>query len=69
MLLRFIFRGCLEKRQTPEKPEIIKKLNETDQTKQDKPNLTPRQIGGHFKHSISTVRDGKNTGFKASERV
>ena len=58
MLLGFIFRRLPEKSESLEKPEIIKKLDKTDKTKQGEPDLTPGQIRGQFKHSDATVSVG-----------
>jgi hypothetical protein len=41
MLLGFFLHGFAVKSQTYEKPGIIKKLNEADQTEKCKPNLIP----------------------------
>jgi hypothetical protein len=50
MLLGLILLWFAVKSQTNEKPGIIKKLDEADQTEKSKPNLIPGKVGGQFVH-------------------
>jgi hypothetical protein len=50
MLLGFILLWFSVESQPYEKPGIIKKLDEADQTKKNKRNLIPGKVGGKFIH-------------------